>query len=38
MADLLKKVTLNDLRYCFEQWKTLIQRCIDRERDYVEGD
>lgn len=38
MADLLKKVTPNDLQHCFEQWKTCMQQCIDREGEYVEED
>ena len=37
-TDLLKKVTLDDLQHCFQQWKTRMQRCIDREGEYVEGD
>lgn len=37
-ADLLKKVTLEDLQHCFGQWKIRMQRCIDREGEYVEGD
>lgn len=37
-ADLLKRLTLNDMQHCFEQWKTRMQRCIDRDGEYVEGD
>nr|CAH7723476.1 unnamed protein product [Callosobruchus chinensis] len=37
-ADLLKRLTLHDMQHCFEQWKTRMQRCIDREGEYVEGD
>ena len=36
-ADILKKMTLNDFQHCFEQWKTRMQRCIDREGEYVKG-
>ncbi|GFT12884.1 hypothetical protein TNCV_5095891 [Trichonephila clavipes] len=36
MADLLKKMTLNGLLHYFEQ--TCMERCIDREREYFEGD
>ncbi|GFT01994.1 hypothetical protein NPIL_373231 [Nephila pilipes] len=32
MIDSLKKVTLNNLQHCFEQWKT------QREGEYVKGD
>nr|CAH7722444.1 unnamed protein product [Callosobruchus chinensis] len=37
-ADLLKRLTRHDMQHCFEQWKTRMQRCIDREGEYVEGD
>lgn len=32
-ADLLKRVSADDLHHCFEQWKIRTQRCIDRGRD-----
>jgi len=37
-AELLHSVTPNDLQHCFEQWKMRMQRCVDREGMYVEGD
>lgn len=37
-ADLLKRLTTDELQHCFEQWKTRMQRCIDRQGEYVEGD
>lgn len=37
-AHLLNKMSVNELQHCFEQWKTRMQRCIDREGEYVEGD
>jgi len=37
-AELLYSLTPNDLQHCFEQWKIRMQRCVDREGMYVEGD
>lgn len=37
-AELLKSLTLDDLQHCFEQWKKRMQRYIDREGEYFEGD
>jgi hypothetical protein len=37
-AELLNRVTADDLQHCFEQWKARMQRCIDRGGEYIEGD
>jgi hypothetical protein len=31
MADLLNRVSADDLQHCFEQWKICMQQCIDGE-------
>ncbi|GFT65401.1 hypothetical protein TNCV_1609311 [Trichonephila clavipes] len=36
-ADLLKTVTPNEPQHYFERWKTLMELCIDREGEHVEG-
>jgi hypothetical protein len=38
MANLLKKVSADDLQHCFEQWKICMQWCVDRGGEYIEGD
>jgi len=37
-AELLRSLTPNDLQHCYEQWKMRMQRRVDREGMYVEGD
>lgn len=37
-ADQLKGLTSDDLQHCFARWKTRMQQCINRGRDYIEGD
>jgi len=34
----LQGLTSDDLQHCFEQWKTRMQRCVDRGGEYIEGD
>lgn len=33
MADLLRRVSANDLRHCFWQWRIHMQQCIDEGVD-----
>lgn len=37
-AQLLKGLGVDELQHCYEQWKKRMQRCIDREGEYIEGD
>jgi hypothetical protein len=37
-TQLLNSVTQDDLQHCFQQWKNRMERCRDREGDYIEGD
>lgn len=37
-AELLKGLTEIDFQHCFEQWKIRMERCRDREGEYIEGD
>jgi hypothetical protein len=37
-AELLNRVTADDLQHCFEQWKACMQQCIDRGGEYIDGD
>jgi hypothetical protein len=34
---LLNSITQDDLQHCFQQWKNRMERCRDREGDYIEG-
>jgi hypothetical protein len=36
VADLLNRVSADDLQHCFEQWKIRVQRCIDKGGEYIE--
>jgi hypothetical protein len=37
MADLLNRVSDEDLQHCFEEWKNRMQRWIDRGENKVKG-
>ena len=37
-TQLLNSLTQDDLQHCFQQWKIRMERCRDREGDYIEGD
>jgi len=37
-TQLLNSLTQDDLWHCFQQWKIRMERCRDREGDYIEGD
>ena len=37
-TQLLNSLTQDDLQHCFQQWKIRMERCTDREGDYIEGD
>ena len=37
-TELLRQLTENDLQHCFDQWKTRMQRCVDAEGEYIEGE
>jgi hypothetical protein len=36
IADLMYRVSVDDLQHCFEQWRIHMQQCIDREGKYNE--
>jgi len=38
MAGLLKGLSQNDLRRCFESWKARAGRCVASDGNYFEGD
>ena len=38
MAHLLNGLGVDELYHCFEQWRTWMQRCVDKEEEYIEGD
>jgi len=37
-AELMNKLSEDDLQHCFQQWKIRMERCRDRGGEYVEGD
>jgi hypothetical protein len=37
MADLLKRMSAEDLHHCFEQWKIIMQQCIDGGESTLKG-
>lgn len=37
-AAVMKELTQNDFKHCFEQWKIRMERCRDRGGVYIEGD
>lgn len=37
-VELLKRLTTYEIQHCFEQWKTRMKRCLEKEGVYVEGD
>jgi len=38
MAELMNKLSEDDLLHCFQQWKIRMERCKDRGGEYIEGD
>jgi hypothetical protein len=36
-TQLLNSIAQDDLQHCCEQWKIRMERCRDREGDYIEG-
>ena len=37
-AQLLNGLGVEEVYHCFEQWRTRMQRCVDKEGGYIEGD
>lgn len=37
-AEMLGKLTVSDLLYVFDQWKTRLDRCVSANGDCIEGD
>ena len=37
-AELMNKLSEDDLQHCFQQWKIRMERCRDRGGEYIEGD
>jgi histone-lysine N-methyltransferase SETMAR len=37
-TELLRQLKEDDLQHCFDQWKTRMQRCVDAEGEYIEGE
>jgi len=37
-TEIMNKLSEDDLRHCFQQWKICMERCRDREGEYIEGD
>ena len=38
VAELMNKLSEDDLQHCFQQWKIRMDRCRDRGGEYIEGD
>ena len=38
MAEALKGITIDKLKYCFEQWNKRLYKCIASNGGYFEGD
>ena len=37
-AELMNKLSEDDLQHCFQQWKIRMEQCRDWEGEYIEGD
>ncbi|KAJ8963478.1 hypothetical protein NQ318_018961 [Aromia moschata] len=37
-TEVLNQLTEADFQQCFQQWKSLIERCRDRQGEYIEGE
>ena len=37
-AELMNKLSEDDLQHCFQQWKIRMERFKDRGGEYIEGD
>jgi len=37
-TDVLNQLTEEDFQHCFQQWKQRMERCRDRQGEYIEGD
>jgi len=37
-TELMNKLSEDDLQHCFQQSKIRMERCKDREGEYIEGD
>ena len=38
VAEVMKGLSEDDLKHCFEQWKIRMERCRDQKGEYIEGD
>ncbi|GFX47142.1 HTH_48 domain-containing protein [Trichonephila clavipes] len=38
VTDQLKAITISEFHQCYEEWKKRLQRCVDSEGSYFEGD
>jgi hypothetical protein len=38
MTELLRQLTDDELQHGFDQWKIRMQRCVDAEGEYREGE
>jgi hypothetical protein len=38
VTELMNKLSEDDLKPCFQQWKVRMERCRDRGGEYIEGD
>jgi len=37
-AEVIRALSEDDFKYCFEQWKRRMQRCINSGGEYIEGE
>ncbi|KAJ8944513.1 hypothetical protein NQ318_011771, partial [Aromia moschata] len=37
-AEVLNQLTYADFQHCFQQWKSRMERCRDRQGEYMEGE
>ncbi|KAJ8935069.1 hypothetical protein NQ318_002832 [Aromia moschata] len=37
-TEVLNQLTEADFQHCFQQWKSRMERCRDRQREYIEGE
>ncbi|KAJ8963221.1 hypothetical protein NQ318_018687, partial [Aromia moschata] len=37
-TEVLNQLTKADFQHCFQQWKSRMERCRDRQGEYIEGE
>ncbi|KAJ8958127.1 hypothetical protein NQ318_006061 [Aromia moschata] len=37
-TEVLNQLREADFQHCFQQWKNCMERCIDRQGEYIEGE